>query len=64
MGKRLFDKKIRIYGVPKDLRFTLFNMLEHLKKGGIVSIKFNGDGTVFEARKEKLHGSTSNSTIK
>jgi len=52
LGKKLHNKKIEIYGVPKDLKFTLYNLYDHLKSGGIVKARFNGDGTIFEIYKE------------
>ncbi len=53
LGRSLFNKELVIDGVPNDLRFTLLNMYDHLKDGGIVTIRFNGNGDIFEARKEE-----------
>lgn len=45
-----FDSKIRIYGVPCNQVFELTPFLkEHLQKGGLVKIIFNGRGTIFMA---------------
>ena len=50
-GKRIKYPTLKIKGVPRDLKFTLYNMLDHLARGGTVEIIFNGDGTIFTARK-------------
>lgn len=48
LGKRLNYKRLIIRGVPTDLKFTLFGVFDHLKKGGKVKLIFNADGTFFE----------------
>ena len=36
---------LRIYGVPKDLKFSLWGYEDHLLRGGLIRMEFNGDGT-------------------
>lgn len=43
--------RLIIYGVPKDLEFSLIGFDRHLTKGGEVVVIFNGDGRVFVAKK-------------
>lgn len=42
---------VKIYGVPRSLEFTLFNMHDHLVNGGCVQIVFNCDGDYMMVRK-------------